>query len=112
MIIKSVNFITSAPELKSCPPADWPEVAFAGRSNVGKSSLINCLLNRKGLVRTSSTPGRTQLLNFFAVNDEIYFVDLPGYGFARAPRSVRKQWQPMVHDYLKGRSTLKALREV
>ena len=109
MIIKSVNFITSAPALKSCPPADRPEVAFAGRSNVGKSSLINCLLNRKGLVRTSSTPGRTQLLNFFAMNDECYFVDLPGYGFARAPRSVRKQWQPMVHGYLQGRSTLRAV---
>ena len=109
MLIKSVNFITSAPGLRDCPPGGWPEVAFAGRSNVGKSSLINCLLNRKGLVRTSSTPGRTQLLNFFAVNDTVYFVDLPGYGFARAPRSVRRQWLPMVHGYLKGRSSLRAV---
>jgi len=109
MIVHSATFVTSAPALKSCPPADWPEIAFAGRSNVGKSSLINCLLNRRGLVRTSSTPGRTQLLNFFAINEAIYFVDLPGYGFARAPRSVREQWQPMVHDYLHGRSTLKAV---
>jgi len=109
MIVKSVSFVTSAPALNRCPPGGWPEIAFAGRSNVGKSSLINCLLNRKGLVRTSSTPGRTQLLNFFAVNEAFYFVDLPGYGFARAPRSVRQQWQPMVHGYLRGRSALSAV---
>ena len=109
MLIHSVDFVTSAPALASCPPAEWPEIAFAGRSNVGKSSLINCLLNRKGLVRTSSTPGRTQLLNFFAINEALYFVDLPGYGFARAPRSVRERWQPMVHGYLKGRSSLRAV---
>lgn len=109
MHIQSVSFVTSAPALASCPPAEWPEIAFAGRSNVGKSSLINCLVKRKGLVRTSSTPGRTQLLNFFAVNEMLYFVDLPGYGFARAPRSVREQWQPMVHGYLKGRSSLRAV---
>jgi len=109
MIVKNVNFVISAPALKGCPPGGRPEIAFAGRSNVGKSSLINCLLNRKGLVRTSSTPGRTQLLNFFSVNDAIYFVDLPGYGFARAPRSVRQQWLPMVHGYLKGRSSLRAV---
>ena len=109
MLIHSADFVTSAPALASCPPAEWPEIAFAGRSNVGKSSLINCLLNRKGLVRTSSTPGRTQLLNFFAINEALYFVDLPGYGFARAPRSVRERWQPMVHGYLKGRSNLRAV---
>ena len=109
MVVHTAHFVTSAPALSRCPPAGWPEIAFAGRSNVGKSSLINCLLNRKGLVRTSSTPGRTQLLNFFAVNETIYFVDLPGYGFARAPRSVRAQWQPMVHGYLRRRSTLKAV---
>ena len=109
MIVHSADFVTSAPALKSCPPADLPEIAFAGRSNVGKSSLINCLLNRRGLVRTSSTPGRTQLLNFFAINKALYFVDLPGDGFAKAPRSVREQWQPMVHGYLHGRSTLKAV---
>jgi GTP-binding protein len=109
MLIKSADFVTSAPALASCPPSEWPEIAFAGRSNVGKSSLINCLLNRKGLVRTSSTPGRTQLLNFFAINEALYFVDLPGYGFARAPRSVRERWQPMVHGYLRGRSNLRAV---
>jgi len=109
VIVKSAEFITSAPDLKRCPPAQWPEVAFAGRSNVGKSSLINCLLNRKGLVRTSSTPGRTQLLNFFAINELFYFVDLPGYGFANAPKSVRKSWQPMIHGYLSGRKPLHAV---
>jgi GTP-binding protein len=109
MLVKSASFIISAPALASCPPSEWPEIAFAGRSNVGKSSLINCLLNRKGLVRTSSTPGRTQLLNYFAINEELYFVDLPGYGFARAPRSVREKWQPMVHGYLQGRENLRAV---
>lgn len=109
MKVYSASFITSAPALASCPPAEWPEIAFAGRSNVGKSSLINCLLNRKGLVRTSSTPGRTQLLNYFSINEQMYFVDLPGYGFAKAPRSVRERWQPMVHGYLRGRSSLKAV---
>ena len=109
MKITSAEFVTSAPSLAKCPAPGWPEIAFAGRSNVGKSSLINCLLNRKGLVRTSSTPGRTQLLNFFAINAEYYFVDLPGYGFARAPRSVREQWQPMIHGYLAGRETLRAV---
>jgi GTP-binding protein len=109
MIVHSANFITSAPALASCPESDWPEIAFAGRSNVGKSSLINCLLNRKGLVRTSSTPGRTQLLNYFAINEALHFVDLPGYGFARAPRSVREKWQPMVHGYLQGRESLRAV---
>ena len=109
MIVHSANFITSAPALARCPESEWPEIAFAGRSNVGKSSLINCLLNRKGLVRTSSTPGRTQLLNYFAINEALHFVDLPGYGFARAPRSVREKWQPMVHGYLQGRESLRAV---
>ena len=109
MKIQSATFVTSATTLAGCPPAERPEIAFAGRSNVGKSSLINCLVNRRGLVRTSSTPGRTQLLNFFAINEEFYFVDLPGYGFARAPRPVREQWQPMVRGYLEGRTSLRAV---
>jgi GTP-binding protein len=104
-----VNFVTSAPGLSACPASAWPEIAFAGRSNVGKSSLINTLLNRRGLVRTSSTPGRTQMLNFFAVNEALHFVDLPGYGFARAPRAVRERWQPMIRGYLTGRANLKAV---
>jgi GTP-binding protein len=109
MIIQSAQFVTSAPALASCPDCEWPEIAFAGRSNVGKSSLINTLLNRKGLVRTSSTPGRTQMLNFFAVNEQLHFVDLPGYGFARAPRTLRERWQPMIRNYLSGRNNLKAV---
>lgn len=109
MIIQSANFTTSAPRLSACPDSTWPEIAFAGRSNVGKSSLINTLLNRRGLVRTSSTPGRTQMLNFFAINESLHFVDLPGYGFARAPRAERERWQPMIRDYLGRRQNLKAV---
>lgn len=109
MIIHSASFATSATSLATCPDSPWPEIAFAGRSNVGKSSLINNLLNRRGLVRTSSTPGRTQMLNFFNINERFYFVDLPGYGFARAPRSVRERWTPMVKGYLEGRSNLRAV---
>jgi GTP-binding protein len=86
-----------------------PEIAFAGRSNVGKSSLINVLVNRKRLVKTSSTPGRTQLVNFFDINDSINFVDLPGYGYAKVPASVRKKWGPMIETYLSGRNTLKGV---
>ena len=109
MIIQSACFVTSAPSVAACPASAWPEIAFAGRSNVGKSSLVNTLLNRKGLVRTSSTPGRTQMLNFFSVNEALHFVDLPGYGFAKAPRAVRERWQPMVRGYLGGRTNLKAV---
>ena len=109
MIIKSATFVLSAPSLAGCPESSLPEIAFAGRSNVGKSSLINTLLNRKGLVRTSATPGRTQMLNFFAINDELHFVDLPGYGFARAPKAVRERWQPMIRGYLAGRDNLRAV---
>lgn len=109
MIIQSACFVTSAPSVAACPVSAWPEIAFAGRSNVGKSSLINALLNRKGLVRTSSTPGRTQMLNFFAVNEQLHVVDLPGYGFARAPRAVRERWQPMIRGYLGSRANLRAV---
>ena len=109
MLIQSAIFVAGATGLSNCPDSTWPEIAFAGRSNVGKSSLINTLLNRKGLVRTSSTPGRTQMLNFFAVNEQLHFVDLPGYGFARAPRSVREKWRPMIQNYLGRRENLKAV---
>jgi GTP-binding protein len=109
MKIKSAEFITSATRPSQYPSTGLPEIAFAGRSNVGKSSLINALVNRKHLVKTSSTPGRTQLINFFTINDAMTFVDLPGYGYARVPESVRKKWGPMIETYLSGRERLKAV---
>ena len=104
-----IEFLKSAPDLKFLPDPDVPEVAFAGRSNVGKSSLLNALTNRKGLARTSNTPGRTQELNFFDVGvpPEIRLVDMPGYGFAEAPRDLVKRWRFLVNDYLRGRQMLK-----
>jgi GTP-binding protein len=109
MIVKTAEFITSAVKPSQYPESRIPEVAFAGRSNVGKSSLINTLVNRKRLVKTSSTPGRTQLVNFFLVNDRLSLVDLPGYGYAKVPASVRRKWGPMIETYLKGRQSLKAV---
>jgi GTP-binding protein len=109
MKITSAEFVTSAAKPSQYPPEGLPEIAFAGRSNVGKSSLINVLVNRKRLVKTSSTPGRTQLVNFFDINDSITFVDLPGYGYAKVPESVRKNWGPMIETYLSGRNTLKGV---
>ena len=109
MIIKSAEFVTSAVKISQYPPEDLPEVAFAGRSNVGKSSLINTLVNRKRLVKTSSTPGRTQLINFFDINGNLTFVDLPGYGYARVPAAVRKKWGPMIETYLSTRQSLKGV---
>ena len=109
MKITSAEFVTSATKPSQYPPEGSPEIAFAGRSNVGKSSLINVLVNRKRLVKTSSTPGRTQLVNFFDINDSINFVDLPGYGYAKVPASVRKKWGPMIETYLAGRNTLKGV---
>ncbi|TYO98464.1 GTP-binding protein [Geothermobacter ehrlichii] len=109
MHVCSAEFLQSANRPDSYPPADWPEIAFAGRSNVGKSSLINSLLGRRKLVRTSRTPGRTQLLNFFLVNRAFCLVDLPGYGFARVPAAVRRQWGPMVRIYLETRPTLRGV---
>ena len=103
MNIKSAKFVTSAVKPSQYPPSDRPEIAFAGRSNVGKSSLMNTLLGRKKLVKTSSTPGRTQTINLFSINDRFYFVDLPGYGYAKVPKAVRKSWGPMVENYLKTR---------
>ena len=109
MIITSAEFVKSAVNPSHYPPAVLPEIAFAGRSNVGKSSLINTLLNRKRLVKTSSTPGRTQLINFFNINQAFSFVDLPGYGYAKVPNSVKKTWGPMVETYLSTRKTLKGV---
>ncbi|MBW2171140.1 MAG: YihA family ribosome biogenesis GTP-binding protein [Deltaproteobacteria bacterium] len=101
MNVKSAEFIISAVKPSQYPPLSGPEVAFAGRSNVGKSSLMNTLLGRKSLVKTSSTPGRTQTINFFRINDAFFCVDLPGYGYAKVPKAVRKSWGPMVETYLK-----------
>ena len=109
MIIRSAKFVCSAVTPGQYPPDDLPEVAFAGRSNVGKSSLINKILNRKKLVRTSKTPGRTQLLNFFEINELWRFVDLPGYGYAKVPVEVQKRWRPMVENYLATRVNLRGM---
>ena len=103
------SFLKSAFQESHFPPPDRPEIAFAGRSNVGKSSLINVLVNRKKMARTSSTPGRTQAINYFAVDDKLYLVDLPGYGFAKVPHSVRKAWGTMVESYLRTRPNLKGV---
>ena len=107
MKIHSAEFLLSASTTRQLPTATLPEIAFAGRSNVGKSTLINSLLNRKKLVKTSATPGKTQLINFFKINDEFYFVDLPGYGYAKVPESVRRKWQNLVEAYLSERETLR-----
>jgi GTP-binding protein len=104
-----IEFLKSAPELKFLPDPDVPEIAFAGRSNVGKSSLLNALTNRNKLARTSNTPGRTQELNFFDVGEplQMRLVDMPGYGFADAPKDMVKRWRFLVNDYLRGRPVLK-----
>ncbi len=109
MIIRSAEFVKSAVKPVHYPEELLPEIAFVGRSNVGKSSLINTLLNRKNLVKTSSTPGRTQLINFFNINEAFMFVDLPGYGYARVPQSVTKTWGSMIETYLSTRTTLKGV---
>ncbi len=106
MKVVGATFLKSAMSAAHYPPPTLPEVAFLGRSNVGKSSLINTLLGVRGLARTSNTPGRTQLINFFEVNHELRFVDLPGYGYARVPQAVREQWRPMIEHYLHHRSAL------
>jgi GTP-binding protein len=105
-----VLFLKSAFKESHYPSSDKPEVAFAGKSNVGKSSLLNVLVNRKKLARTSSTPGRTQSLNFFEIkNKNLYMVDLPGYGFASVPLEIKKSWGSMVETYLSTRANLKAV---
>jgi GTP-binding protein len=107
MKINSAEFIKSAVKQEQYPKTGLPEVAFAGRSNVGKSSLINTLLGRKKLAQTSATPGKTRLLNFFTVNGKLSLVDLPGYGFAKVSRSERETWGPMIEAYLRDRVNLR-----
>lgn len=109
MDVKYTEFMKSATAPAHYPESDLPEVAFAGRSNVGKSSLINTLVNRKNLVRTSRTPGRTQLVNFFSVNGQFVLTDLPGYGFASAPLAVKREWGPMIETYLERRENLRCV---
>ena len=109
MKITSAEFITSAPNLEGCPPTTLPEFAFIGRSNVGKSSLINLLTGKRNLAKVSATPGKTDLLNFFLINRAWYLVDLPGYGYARASRSKREGFAESVDDYLERRENLSAI---
>lgn len=109
MKILSAEFVTGAVRPSQFPVSVLPEVAFAGKSNVGKSSLINALLNRKHLVKTSSTPGKTREINFFRINDSFLFVDLPGYGYAEAPKEVQRGWQALLEGYLTGRNTLRGV---
>ena len=106
MKIKSVSFVVSNTDHKKCPEDGRPEFAFIGRSNVGKSSLINLLTGHKKLAKISSTPGKTQLINHFVINDEWYLVDLPGYGYAKASKSARSTWEKFIADYLVKRTTL------
>lgn len=109
MIIKNVGLETVCGITSKLPANIHPEVAFAGKSNVGKSSLINALMNRKSLARTSAQPGKTQTINFYNVNDAIYFVDLPGYGYARANEEIKAKWGKMIEDYLHKSKQLKAV---
>ena len=109
MKIIEARYIASAVNLSQCPVEGLPEVAFAGRSNVGKSSLLNLLVNRKSLARTSSKPGKTQTINFYQVNGAIYLVDLPGYGFAKVSKEVKATWGKMIETYLTGRPQLKGV---
>lgn len=109
MRIVSAEYVISAPGPNQYPEGEQPEIAFAGRSNVGKSSLINKLLNRKALARTSSSPGKTRLLNFYHVNGSFYFVDLPGYGFAKVAKDIKAQWGKMIEGYLLNRANLRGV---
>ncbi|MEE0910806.1 MAG: ribosome biogenesis GTP-binding protein YihA/YsxC, partial [Bacteroidales bacterium] len=106
MIVSSAEFVKSSQELNQCPQPDMPEFAFIGRSNVGKSSLINMLVEKKDLAKTSSQPGKTQLINHFLINEEWYLVDLPGYGYAKTSMENRKKWRKMIEDYLLKRVNL------
>jgi GTP-binding protein len=107
--VKSVAYIGSFADPEALPRTGWPEIAFVGRSNVGKSSLINTLLGRRGVARTSNTPGKTRTANFFVVNDALCFVDMPGYGYARVSKEERSKWQTLMGRYLAKRDTLRGV---
>ena len=109
MVIRSINLETVCGITSTLPVNDKPEVAFAGKSNVGKSSLINALMNRKSYARISATPGKTQTINFYNINDELYLVDLPGYGYARVSEKEKEQWGKMIERYLHSSAQLKAV---
>ncbi len=109
MLIKETKFIKSSPEVKLCPPPDLPEYAFIGRSNVGKSSLINMLVEKKKLAKVSSTPGKTQLINHFLINKSWYLADLPGYGYAKVSRTKREDWGKLINNYILSRENLMSL---
>jgi GTP-binding protein len=107
MEFKKAHFVTGAPSLDLCPDPNYPEICFAGRSNVGKSSLINALVNHSGLARTSNTPGKTQQMNYYLVDDKTYLVDLPGFGYAQVSKKERERWGRDIRDYLLERQTLR-----
>lgn len=109
MEIKTAHFLISNSDVKKCPKADRPEYAFIGRSNVGKSSLINMLTNKKALAKISGTPGKTQLINHFHINNEWYLVDLPGYGYAKVPKTERLKWEKFIRQYIIKRENLYCL---
>jgi GTP-binding protein len=106
------TFITSATKLEECPTVSLPEVCFAGRSNVGKSSLINALLNKKNIARTSNVPGKTQQMNYYKLGEECFFVDLPGYGYAKVPKKERERWGKNIREYLLDRESLRLILQV
>lgn len=106
MEVKTAEYLISSPKLENCPKADKPEYAFIGRSNVGKSSLINMLTGQSKLAKTSNTPGKTQMINHFLINKSFYVVDLPGYGFAKVSQTTRVAWEKMIDEYLTGRENL------
>lgn len=106
MMVREVKYVSGAVSVDKCPPQNFPEYAFCGRSNVGKSSMINMLTGTKALARTSSTPGKTRIINHFLVNNQWYLVDLPGYGFARSSKTNREAWRRMINDYLENRKNL------
>jgi GTP-binding protein len=107
MPFKKADFVTSAPSLDVCPDPYFPEICFAGRSNVGKSSLINALVDHKGLARTSNVPGKTQQMNYYQVDDKLFLVDLPGFGYAQVSKEERERWGRDIRDYLLERATLR-----